>query len=78
MQPDPDAAHEALSRRAVQHRASPRRRDRRRSRRDCCRISSGVPSAILLAEIEHGDALRDLHDQAHVVLDQQHGDAGLH
>ena len=27
----------------------------------------------LLAEVEHGDAVGDAHDQAHVVLDQQHG-----
>src|SRR3712207_6973039 len=25
----------------------------------------------LLAVVQHGDALRDLHDQAHVVLDQE-------
>src|SRR5258708_8103365 len=31
----------------------------------------------LAAEIEHDDALRDLHHQAHVVLDQQYGDAAV-
>src|SRR4051794_1053255 len=28
-----------------------------------------------LAEIEHGDAIRDVHDETHVVLDQQNGHA---
>src|SRR5215216_156053 len=28
-----------------------------------------------LAEIEHGDAVGDIHHQRHVVLDQQYGDA---
>ena len=29
----------------------------------------------LAAEIEHRDALRDPHHEAHVVLDEEHGDA---
>ena len=37
------------------------------------RISAGWPSAILLAEVEHGDAVAHAHDEAHVVLDEQHG-----
>ena len=37
------------------------------------RISAGMPSAILLAELQHHDAVGDAHDQPHVVLDQQHG-----
>ena len=31
----------------------------------------------LLAEVEHDDAVRDRHDQLHVVLDQQHTDVAL-
>src|SRR5690625_673811 len=29
----------------------------------------------LAAVVQHGDVIGDLHDQAHVVLDEQHGDA---
>src|SRR5262247_2933532 len=29
----------------------------------------------LLAHVEHGDAIGDVHDHAHVMLDQDHGDA---
>ena len=32
-------------------------------------ISMGVPSAISLPKFQHDDALRHLHDEAHVVLD---------
>jgi hypothetical protein len=35
------------------------------------------PSAIFAPIIEHGDAVGDIHDHAHVVLDQQDGDAEL-
>src|SRR5262245_39659906 len=31
----------------------------------------------LLAHVEHGDAVGDVHDDAHVVLDQDHGNAPL-
>ncbi len=45
-----------------------------RSPRGCWRCTSaGVPSAILLAEVQRDDLVRDAHHQAHVVLDQQHG-----
>ena len=33
-------------------------------------ISSGVPSPIFHAKVNHGDAVGDIHDQADVVLDQ--------
>ena len=41
------------------------------------RTSSGVPSAMLLAMIEHRDAVADAHDHAHVVLDEQDRQAQL-
>ena len=38
---------------------------------DC---ASGVPSAIVLAEVEHDDAVAGLQDQGHVVLDDEIAD----
>ena len=40
------------------------------------RTSAGRPSAIF-AELEHDDPVADAHDQAHVVLDEQHGQAAV-
>ena len=37
--------------------------------------SAGGPSAMTPAEVERDDLVGDAHDQVHVVLDQQHGDA---
>ena len=37
------------------------------------RTSSGLPRAIVFAEVEHVHGLRDAHDEPHVVLDEQHG-----
>ena len=37
----------------------------------------GQPFGDLLAVVEHGDVLGDAHDDAHVVLDEQNGDAQL-
>ena len=39
------------------------------------RISAGVPSASVVALVEHVDAVADVHDQRHVVVDQQHAGA---
>src|SRR2546429_5122339 len=36
---------------------------------------SGGALGDLLAEVQHGDAVRDVHDHAHVVLDHHHGQA---
>ena len=40
-------------------------------------IIRGGPSAILRAAVEHDDLLGDLHHEAHVVLHDHHGDAGV-
>ena len=42
--------------------------------RGLLRISSGLALGDLLAAVEHGDALGDPHDDAHVVLDEQDRD----
>ena len=39
----------------------------------CC-TSSGVPSAIFLAEIQYADRIGNIHDNAHVVLDHDDRD----
>ena len=39
--------------------------------------SAGVPSAILRAAVQHGDAVGDVHDHRHVVLDQDDRGAPL-
>src|SRR5260370_42581604 len=54
-------------------RASEIGRDDVRMRLDLVRRAFGD----LPAEVEHHNALRDLHYQAHVVLDQQHRDAAV-
>ena len=40
-------------------------------------ISAGRPSAIFCAEVEHRDAVADVHHQAHVVLDEHHREAAV-
>ena len=51
------------------------RRGRRRRRRGSPGSPSGVPAASVRALVEHVDAVADVHDQRHVVVDQQ--DAGV-
>ena len=41
------------------------------------RISAGRALGDLLAEVEHDDPVGDAHDQAHVVLDEQHGEPSV-
>ena len=39
--------------------------------------SAGCALGDLLAEVEHGDAVAHAHDEAHVVLDEDDGQAGV-
>ena len=41
------------------------------------RISSGVPFGDDAAKVQHGDALADAHDEAHIMLDEQDSDVEL-